>query len=95
MNDTIKWLAKKAHGEALAVYRHRMETERASDVFFVDIYDSKFAQSIIDICIDLVEEGVDHREPASEYADKIRAHFGMENVEDTLRSRSTYFGNDL
>jgi hypothetical protein len=78
MNDVVKWLAKKAHEEALAVYRLRMETELASDVIFVDIYDSKFAQLIIDICIDLVEDGVDHREPASTYGDKIRDHFGME-----------------
>ena len=37
-----------------------------------------FAAMIVDICIDLVEEGVDHREPASTYADRIREHFGME-----------------
>jgi len=54
----------------------------------------KFAELIIDICIDLVEEGVDHREPASTYADKIREHFGIETVNDTIRRRSTYFGNN-
>jgi hypothetical protein len=37
-----------------------------------------FAELIVDICIDLVEDGVDHREPASTYGDKIRGHFGME-----------------
>jgi hypothetical protein len=37
-----------------------------------------FAELIVDICIDLVEDGVDHREPASTYGDKIRDHFGME-----------------
>jgi hypothetical protein len=37
-----------------------------------------FARMIVDICIDLVEDGVDHREPASTYGDKIRDHFGME-----------------
>ena len=40
-----------------------------------------FAELIVDICIDLVEDSVDHREPASTYADKIRVHFGMK-VED-------------
>ena len=37
-----------------------------------------FAKLIVDICVDLVEDGVDHREPASTYGDKIRDHFGME-----------------
>jgi hypothetical protein len=37
-----------------------------------------FAELIVDICIDLVEESVDHREPASTYGDKIRDHFGIE-----------------
>lgn len=37
-----------------------------------------FAELIVDICIDLVEESVDHREPASTYANKIRDHFGIE-----------------
>ena len=41
-------------------------------------FNVEFARSIVDICIDLVEDGVDHREPASTYADKIRDHFGIE-----------------
>ena len=41
-------------------------------------FNLEFARLIIDICIDLVEEGVDHREPASTYGDKIRDHFGIE-----------------
>jgi hypothetical protein len=41
-------------------------------------FNMAFAAMIVDICIDLVEEGVDHREPASTYADRIREHFGME-----------------
>jgi len=55
----------------------------------------KFAELIIDICIDLVEEGVDHREPASTYADKIKDYFGLGiTADDTMRNRSTYFGNN-
>lgn len=38
----------------------------------------KFGRLIVDICIDLVEEGVDHREPASTYSSKIRDYFGIE-----------------
>ena len=41
-------------------------------------FNLEFARLIIDICIDLVEDGVDHREPASTYSSKIRDHFGME-----------------
>jgi hypothetical protein len=53
-----------------------------------------FAELIVDICIDLVEEGVDHREPASTYSSKIRDHFGIETIDSTLRNRSTYFGSN-
>jgi hypothetical protein len=60
-------------------------------------FNLEFARLIIDICIDLVEDGVDHREPASSYSAKIREHFGIdatETVDSTLRNRSTYFGNN-
>ena len=36
------------------------------------------ADSIIKECIGISEEAVDHREPASTYADKIRQHFGVD-----------------
>ena len=57
-------------------------------------FNLEFARLIIDICADVVEDGVDHREPASEYANKIREHFGMVKVDDTLRNRSTYYGHN-
>jgi hypothetical protein len=41
-----------------------------------------FAEMLVAICIDLVEEGVSHREPASTYADRIREHFGMELTDE-------------
>jgi hypothetical protein len=53
-----------------------------------------FAEMIVTICIDVVEDSVDHREPASVYADRIREHFGMMEVDETLRRRSTYYGNN-
>lgn len=37
----------------------------------------RFAESIVQECIQIVKDAVDHREPASTYADKIRAHFGI------------------
>jgi hypothetical protein len=42
-------------------------------------FNLEFARLIIDICIDLVEDGVDHREPASTYSSKIRTHFGIDS----------------
>ena len=42
-----------------------------------------FARLIVEICADIVEDSVDHREPASTYGDKIRVHFGMEVVNES------------
>lgn len=41
-------------------------------------FNLEFARLIVEICADIVEDGVDHREPASTYSSKIREHFGME-----------------
>jgi hypothetical protein len=38
----------------------------------------KFAGVIVEECIRIVEDAVDHREPASTYAGKLREHFGVE-----------------
>ena len=38
----------------------------------------KFAQLIARECANIVTDAVNHREPASTYADKIRQHFGVE-----------------
>jgi hypothetical protein len=45
-------------------------------------FNLEFARLIIEVCADVVEDGVDHREPASTYADRIRIHFGMETEND-------------
>lgn len=55
----------------------------------------KLGELIIRECIGIVENAVDHREPASTYGNKIRENFGIETMDSTLRNRSTYFGNDL
>ena len=39
---------------------------------------ARFAQLIVQECVGIVTDAVDHREPASTYADKIRQHFGVE-----------------
>jgi hypothetical protein len=38
----------------------------------------KFAQLIVQECVTIVVDAVDHREPASTYASKIQQHFGVE-----------------
>ena len=60
-------------------------------------FNLEFARLIIEVCADVVETSVDHREPASTYSSKIREHFGIdatETADSTLRNRSTYYGND-
>jgi hypothetical protein len=44
----------------------------------------KFAELIIQECVDIVADAVDHREPASTYVGKIKEYFG---VEDTKREQ--------
>lgn len=38
----------------------------------------KFAELIVKECARVVEDAVDHREPASTYVAKIKQHFGVE-----------------
>ena len=39
---------------------------------------TKFMELIVRECVDIVNDAVDHREPASTYADKIKQHFGVD-----------------
>ena len=55
---------------------------RPSGTYDTRKFNIVFAEMIVAICIDLVEDSVDHREPASTYADRIREHFGMEIEDD-------------
>jgi len=41
---------------------------------------TKFMELIVQECIDIVSDAVDHREPASTYAGKIRQHFGVTKI---------------
>jgi len=81
----IDWLAQKVQTTVQTRENGTYETRQFNMVF---------AAMIVDICIDLVEDGVEHREPASTYADRIREHFGMGTVDETMRNRSTYHGNN-
>jgi hypothetical protein len=43
-----------------------------------DLFNEKFAELIVRECAGVVEDAVDHREPASTYVGKIKQHFGVE-----------------
>ena len=52
----------------------------------------KFAELIVKECAKLI----DAEESQSSYGDMLKQHFGVElDVNETLRNRSTYFGNDI
>jgi hypothetical protein len=38
----------------------------------------RFAESVVKECMSIVADAVDHCEPASTYADKIKRHFGID-----------------
>jgi len=68
MNERIQELAKQAGYE--------------KDMFGIGHWDmpecKKFAELIVRECASIVEDAVNHREPASTYVDKIKEHFGVE-----------------
>ena len=66
----ITLLAEKAQAKVQSRENGTYDTRR---------FNLEFARLIIDICADVVEDGVDHREPASTYSSKIREHFGIDS----------------
>lgn len=62
MNERIQKLAEQCH--------HRYSEHH------IDL--EKFAKLIVKECAGIVADAVDHREPASTYANKIKKHFGVE-----------------
>ena len=66
MNERIKLLAEQAGwmmGDEVEGFNIRLD---------------KFAELIVRECAGVVQNAVDHREPASTYVDKIKQHFGVE-----------------
>jgi hypothetical protein len=70
--------------EFLAAVTEKKVQNREFGTYDTRKFNIVFAAMIVDICIDLVEDGVEHREPASTYANRIREHFGMELKDDRL-----------
>ena len=75
----ITLLAEKAQAKVQSRENGTYDTRR---------FNMEFARLIIDICIDLVEDGVDHREPASTYSSKVREHFGIDSGKTFYEKRS-------
>jgi hypothetical protein len=65
MNERVKALAEQANVLHTDFFDNEWEVE-------------KFAELIVRKCAEVVIGAVDHREPASTYADKIKKHFGVE-----------------
>ena len=66
MNKRIKELAREAGFDAVSM----VAFDIGQDL-------EKFAELIARECANIVTDAVNHREPASTYADKIRQHFGV------------------
>ena len=70
MNERIKQFAEQAG------YKHSDAVGMCEDYAYFN--HEKFAQLIVRECAGIVTDAVDHREPASTYADRIQQHFGVE-----------------
>ena len=75
MNSRIKELCEHAKVYATECTKHFTGDE---PIVWMDYYTEKFAQLIVRECTGIVTDAVDHREPASTYADRIQQHFGVE-----------------
>ena len=84
MNERIRELAEQAADYA------NTYSDAGADVWF-EIYNKKFAQLIVRECAEIADKAEPYKA-----SDLIKQHFGVElDVNETLRNRSTYFGNDI
>lgn len=70
MNERIRELAEQAS--------HQSPDGYPVTIPYSKDFAEKFAQLIVAECAGIVEDAVNHREPASIYVDKIKKHFGAE-----------------
>ena len=84
MNERIRELAEQAADYA------NTYSDAGADVWF-EIYNKKFAELIVRECAEIADKAEPYKA-----SDLIKQHFGVElDVNETLRNRSTYFGNDI
>ena len=74
MNERIKELISDASDEVWGNNPYNGSPEFEG----YELNPEKFAELIVKECANIVTDAVNHREPASTYADKIREHFGVE-----------------
>ena len=78
MNERIKKIGKQAGFAFIedGVYGQRWYSGKCG----MDAEEfEKFAELIVHECVDIVDNAVTHREPASTYVNKIKQHFGVES----------------
>lgn len=76
-------IADQAHEETVVQYNMRMKTEHPSDVIFYDMFNDKFAELIIQECLNVISQ--QERVPPSFFFSKpshqhilaIKDHFGV------------------
>ena len=84
MNERIKELAL----EAMTYVTHNPKANKLNSG---DMFDEKFAELIVRKCAEIADKAEPYKA-----SDLIKQHFGVElDVNETLRNRSTYFGNDI
>ena len=89
MNERIKELAL----QAMTYVTHNPKANKRNSG---DMFDEKFAELIVRECIDWCNAHARDDGTAQRIAEDIKKDFGVElDVNETLRNRSTYFGNDI
>ena len=84
MNERIKELAL----QAMTYVTHNPKANKLNSG---DMFDEKFAELIVAECAEIADKAEPYKA-----SDLIKQHFGVElDVNETLRNRSTYFGNDI
>ena len=84
MNEKIKELAL----QAMTYVTHNPKANKLNSG---DMFDEKFAELIVRECAEIADKAEPYKA-----SDLIKQHFGVElDVNETLRNRSTYFGNDI
>ena len=86
VNHTTKIarLADQAHDESNIIYNQRLETQRADEVIFYDIFNQRFAELIIEECVNVIQQqdriptGFLYAKGSNAHEVALRTHFGVE-----------------
>ena len=87
MNERIRDLKE----QALIWSVETLDPDALNDNEWGVAIDAKFAELIVRECAEIADKAEPYKA-----SDLIKQHFGVElDVNETLRNRSTYFGNDI